>query len=611
MSNFCTKFLFVLLVAAVTTPCRAQVRAQNFDTQRASLQIPCHSLLTLSAEQLKGAVFLHGGDQNLFRQPYVSAAVRYARRAAQKTAPGLKRNFDATHQIAIWLNLLEHSRAKAQSSDEIKEKIKADYLDKYVIKESEIPERYFTKQVEIARERGLGSITLTQNQRDELTNLVISDQRRSLLAWLNYFLSPDTDMYPMWAKYWVMSSVVKMGKFDRETQKFAPHSRTSAAPFVELNAEALSLVMNTIITKVQGSNDQNAQNVEPNEKLASTNFAKLYGLALAKLGIRKTAFYSNKGKWVMYKMGSDPAPLVASLHGQNTGWCTAASEETAATQLSAGDFYVYYSKDQYGRDTVPRIAIRMQGHEIAEIRGVANDQNLDADISDTNILDEKLKEFGPQAELYKKRSADMKRLTEIDLKQKNHEELSLSDLRFLYEIDSQIIGFGYNEDPRIGEITRQRNIRQDLSRVLGISPDRISLTQDEALSGGIIYHYGDIDLDVVTSAKGIKFPQFVSGYLNLYSLTSAEGLKLPQSVGRGLFLNSLTLAEGLKLPQSVGGELDLRSLTSAKGLTLPQSVGRRLFLCSLTTTEGLKLPQYIGGGLIQERCRIILRNVFE
>ena len=70
-------------------------------------------------------------------------------------------------------------------------------------------------------------------------------------------------------------------------------------------------------------------------------------------------------------------PLVKSLQGHGTGWCTA-GESTARTQLDGGDFYVYYSNDDKGKPIIPRAVIRMNGDSIGEIRGIAHEQNLDA-----------------------------------------------------------------------------------------------------------------------------------------------------------------------------------------------------------------------------------------
>ena len=62
-------------------------------------------------------------------------------------------------------------------------------------------------------------------------------------------------------------------------------------------------------------------------------------------------------------MGTDHMPLVESLKGYNTGWCTA-GESTAKTQLQGGDFYVYYTLDENDEYKVPRIAIRMENNQI-------------------------------------------------------------------------------------------------------------------------------------------------------------------------------------------------------------------------------------------------------
>ena len=86
-----------------------------------------------------------------------------------------------------------------------------------------------------------------------------------------------------------------------------------------------------------------------------------------------------------------------------------------------------------------------------------------------------------------------------------------------------------------------------------------------------------------------RFPTFISflnwsfekvckdgnygGSLDLNGLTSAKGLVLPKTIGGWLDLNGLTSAKDLVLPKTIGGSLDLRGLTSAKGLVLPKTIG--------------------------------------
>ena len=110
-------------------------------------------------------------------------------------------------------------------------------------------------------------------------------------------------------------------------------------------------------------------------------------------------------------------PLVKSLRGYNTGWCTA-GESTAQTQLSNGDFYVYYTLDENDEYKIPRIAIRMEYDEIAEIRGIAQDQNLEPEMEE--VVEEKIKDFPDKEEYYKKVS-DMKKLTSVYKKYQNNQ----------------------------------------------------------------------------------------------------------------------------------------------------------------------------------------------
>ncbi|CAK9251833.1 unnamed protein product [Sphagnum jensenii] len=104
-----------------------------------------------------------------------------------------------------------------------------------------------------------------------------------------------------------------------------------------------------------------------------------------------------------------------------------------------------------GKDTVPRVAIRMQNSEVAEVRGVLPSQELEPAMAD--IASERLKDL-PGGEEYIQRAADMKHLTAIDnlLSKDPTAELSAEDVAFLYELNRTIEGFGYDDDPRVREL---------------------------------------------------------------------------------------------------------------------------------------------------------------
>jgi len=529
-------------------------------------------------EKINGAEFLNEKYRELANDKHVK---EFPGRPAQK--------------IAEFLKVLEQTHG--HDDPEVLERIKKSYHKEYVIKPEDIPESYFEKQKKILREQGYGDVEITPEMKEQAQEIIIKDQKLSFDNWFDYLCSKDNP-YPTWAKYWVFRNVVKLSTFDKEKKVFAKREKNTVAPFPDLDREALAYVVDVITKKMKKEKIPAEENNSEFQKIIQgENFGKLYAYAIEKIiPAEKNDLLTIEGKWVKYPQNPDEKTLnrlVESLENRGTGWCTAA-KETARAQLQGGDFYVFYSKDRKGEATIPRLAIRMEGDKIGEIRGIAPDQNLDPYINE--VLEKKLKDF-PDAPHYKKKVEDMKRMTEIEKKNKRGESFSKEDLRFLYEVDGKIQGFGWEPDPRIQELIKGRNMKQDLAFVFDCSEQEISLTKEEALRGGIKFHYGDLNLNSLTSAQGLELPQSIGGGLYLNSLTSAEGLKLPQSIGGGLDLDSLTSAQGLELPQSIGGSLYLHSLTSAEGLKLPQSIGDYLDLSSLTSAQGLKLPQSIGGSV--------------
>jgi len=419
----------------------------------------------------------------------------------------------------------------------------------------------------------------------------------------------------MWEKYWVFQGIKNLGKYNKETGKFQKRENETVYAFPPVDRE---LVFTTLKLMEDYLKEQKKEE-EIASALVSGNFKQLYEYSIKiqmTRGDRKS--FGNDGNWIKYYQGSDYNILRDSLQEYYTGWCTAAGENFAKSQLANGDFYVYYSFDLNGEAKIPRIAIRMDGkNTIDEIRGIAEDQNMEEEM--LLILDEKLENFSDKEKYYKKESA-MKRLTLINKKVDNNEELLIEELYFLYEIDNKIDGFGYKKDLRIEEIKSKRNQKKDYAKIYQINEGEIALSQEEyfenptkykCLIGDLNLRHltcaeglvlpqilgGDLDLRGLTSAKGLVLPQSIGGYLNLNGLTSAEGLVFPQRIGGNLYLSRLTSAEGLVFPQSIGGSLILENLTSAEGLVLPQSIDGDLYLNGLTSVKGLVLPQSIGGNL--------------
>ena len=478
------------------------------------------------------------------------------------------------------------------------ELLKKMYYDKYIIKEENIPESYFEIQKKMALERGMGHVEITQSMRKQLIKDIIDDQKSSLDTWLDYLINDDAN-YPEWFKYYAFQGMIKLGSYDKKTKTFSKRTPSTTNIFVDLNREALALIYDDLCEVLNGKivDDEILQKL-----LIGGSFSKLYSYTLDLLDkSNKDISDDTKGIWVKYNKGSEPDELVNSLKGKGTGWCTA-GKETARQQLKGGDFYVYYTKDSNNEYKQPRIAIRMEGNQIGEIRGINEHQNLEPEMEE--ILEEKLKEF-PDRDKYKKKVNDMKKLTDIYNEHKSR-ELTIEELIFLYEIDEKIESFGYGKDPRIEEISKERNIKEDLAKVFNCKPEQISNNRDDVLAGKeFLYFYGDLNLDNLTSIEGIKLPQNIVGSLSLSGLTSVKKLVFPRTIKECLILDNLISAEGLILPKSIGDYLDLSKLTSIKNSILPKSVGGSLDLNSLILIDNqdLVLPEVIRGNLLLSNLR--------
>ena len=521
-------------------------------------------------------------------------------------------------RIIKYFNRLEEvhnkvSKTKSASAEKI---LKNFYYDLYIIKPENIPESYFNNQIELARERGYGNITLTDKDKERMIKQVIDDQKGTLDKWIEYFLyDEESSYYEMWEKYWVFQGLQTLGKYDKETYKFSKRDKTTVYPFPPVERE---YIFTTLKLMEDFLKDRKTEDDIKNA-LEAGNFKLLYEYVIKQSMLRgEKQSNSTSGKWIKYEQGSDYNILRNSLQGYYTGWCTAAGENFAREQLANGDFYVYYTLDNNGEAKVPRIAIRMDGKtNIGEIRGIADKQNMEPEMMP--ILEEKLNEF-PDREKYYKKERDMKLLTLIDKKVNKNIELSLDELKFLYEIDNEIDGFGYKKDPRIQEIQSKRNQKKDCALIYNISEDEVALSQNEwesnpkrfkVLLGDLEinksnnindffrlkYICGNLYLGNLKEANDIIITTKISGYIVLNNLTFINSLIINKNIGGYLDLSKLRIAQNLILPEIIGGDLELGCLKKVENLVLPKIVKRGLNLKSLTNAQNLILPEFIGGYL--------------
>ena len=499
--------------------------------------------------------------------------------------------------ISRYINRMEelHQRVGTSNRENDLKMLKELYYQKYVIKEEDIKESYWEHQKEIYLERGYGHVDLSEEEKHKMVLQIINNQKKSLDEWIEYFVNSDSSYIPMWAKYWAFQGMLSLGNYDKKTKTFGKRSKGTTAPFVDLNREVLALSIDFLLKSL---NKESIEDKQLEVLIQGGSFGKIYSYILNNFLNNNKYKKSNKGIWIKYNCGTDHMPLVKSLQGYNTGWCTA-GEETAKYQLSMGDFYVYYTYNEKKEAKVPRIAIRMDGISIAEVRGIAKKQNIEPEMED--IVEQKLNEFKDKNK-YKKKVSDMKKLTEIYNKLKDSENLEIDELRFLYEIDEKIDGFGYEKDSRIKEILNKRNAKKDLSIIFNCNEEQVGIDIVD-LNKQLVVFYGSLNLSHLKSAKDLNLPKIIVGDLYLNSLEDIECLVLPEVINGNLDLYNLKTAEGLVLPKTINGSLNLSLLSKAKGLIFPKTLNGFLYLSSLENAEGLELPEVVNGNLFLNKLK--------
>ena len=266
--------------------------------------------------------------------------------------------------------------------------------------------------------------------------------------------------------------MIKIGTYKESQDVFMNRSIKTISPFIEFDESAIDKLSSYIKEYVYDTlNDKGLEDFIKNN---SFNTLYYYLLKEHKNNINK----STSGIWIKYNKGSkeDAYKLWNSIVYQNTFWCTkelntCIDQICGGGQYNAGDFYVYYTNDKNDNPIVPRIAIKFDGDNIKEIRGVLDSsQNLEPSL--TSIVKKKLDSFKSLSDLdkkyYLKAIEDNRKLTKLNQKSNKNIPLNKEELDFIYEINEYIYRFGSGEDPRLDKI-RTNNIINDKEFLLKAS----------------------------------------------------------------------------------------------------------------------------------------------
>ena len=179
-----------------------------------------------------GEQFLHQKYPELHTTPSVEHEQRRRKRASERISQ------KPADKLAAWMNVLERTHMGHRDDPRILKRIKNFYHKEYItITLDDIPQSYWNNKARIMIEQGYGGDMeqggvekriYTDKDENESTDylfpeemaqqeldVVRGNEERSLDGWIDYLTSEDAQ-YPVWAKYWAFTSVVKMGKFEKQ-----------------------------------------------------------------------------------------------------------------------------------------------------------------------------------------------------------------------------------------------------------------------------------------------------------------------------------------------------------------------------------------------------------
>jgi len=250
-----------------------------------------------------------------------------------------------------------------------------------------------------------------EDEQEKVKDMAIKDQEARMDSWFNYITSEEAENVPPAYRYWAFAEMLKLGNYDDERKVYNKRTETTAAPFPELDQQALALVLDEVRKKQKGETSQVIQE-EFKKRLQSENFGKLYAFMqehLKSLRLPTERLIVTDGEWRTFPKDSDAKEVVKSLEGFHTQWCIA-GQGTAQGYLAHSNLHIYFSKDADSKNSIPRACIVDSKEKgITEVRGIMSDEISKQHLDDyiTPVVEEKLSHI-PKGEEWQEQMKDMK-----------------------------------------------------------------------------------------------------------------------------------------------------------------------------------------------------------
>ena len=231
--------------------------------------------------------------------------------------------------------------------------------NEYLIDEdSEAITRAIQNDINVRKEQGDSEENIKRyesyltNERERMRYLdsYRDTQDKTIKEWVSYLGQSD---YSDAFKYLILKSVYEYN-YDFKTNKLIERSNKTIRNFTNFDAGTLS------------------QLYASNSRFLLKDYVELQAKNVdAIIKSKDVVKQSKDGYWIKFNGGRGVSDEEITKNAselsqlvQNTYWCT---KTNASSQLRGGDFYVYVTKGE--KELFPRIAIRMEGEEVGEVRG--------------------------------------------------------------------------------------------------------------------------------------------------------------------------------------------------------------------------------------------------
>jgi hypothetical protein len=233
-----------------------------------------------------------------------------------------------------------------------------DYL---ISKDSNDITRAISQEIEARREQGDTDENLERYKqqidnpsfRKRYIDNYYQTQKNAIDEWARYLTLSE---YPVSFKYLMLKAVLNYN-YNLKTNKLDERTDTTTRGFTPFDAGTLS------------------QLYDVKSDFLLKDYAILQNEnSIAIANAKQVAATSGGGKWIRFEGGRNVNEETLSQNArelsalvQDTTWCT---KTLAKSQLTNGDFYVYAT--EANNKLFPRIGIRMEGENVAEVRGTAS-----------------------------------------------------------------------------------------------------------------------------------------------------------------------------------------------------------------------------------------------